>query len=120
MTIPQMAERLDINPKTIRERLTRKNLFVKNYNHNYSEEDFKKISYNKYCEIKKRCYLVKKHTEKKILVIEYYQQNENNTAPKIAKELNLKLHFCEKAITEYLSNNKTITVESKINLPDEE
>lgn len=54
-------------------------------------------------------------TRTKIFIIECFLNDKDNTAPRIANKLNLNISFVNSTIDEYLKNDNSIFVESKIN-----
>lgn len=52
----------------------------------------------------------------KIIVIEMFLKEKNNTAPVIANKINNSIYFVNSVINEYLKNDKFIFVNSKINV----
>ena len=56
---------------------------------------------------------LKKYSNKKIMIIEFFIMNNNNSSVEIAEKLWLSLNFVTNTINEYLQNN-TITVASKL------
>ena len=66
-------------------------------------------------------YTYKKHNidtrafhENKIQIIEMYLSSKNNSCKEIATALNLKYDYVSRVVDEWLKNDKTITVASKI------
>ena len=66
-------------------------------------------------------YTYKKHNidtrafhENKIQIIEMYLNSKNNSCTQIADTLNLSWHYVSRVVNEWLENDKTITVASKI------
>ena len=66
-------------------------------------------------------YTYKKHNidtrafhENKIQIIEMYLSSKNNSCKEIATALNLKYDYVSRVVNEWLKNDKTITVASKI------
>lgn len=118
MTIQQISKKINLNEATVRKRLKKLNLFVNVPGFIYSVETVLSVSYRKHFFIK-RPYIPSKNSHNKLKVLELYLTNPDNRVNTIAKSLNFTYNFCDKAINEYLTNNKTITVESKINFDDE-
>lgn len=118
MTIPQIAKKLEIDPSTVRQRLKKIGMYVPVSGYVYSSEAILSVSYRKHFYIK-RPYIPSKTSHNKIIVIDLYLYSSDNRIDTIRKALNFSYSFCDKAINEYLTNNKTITVESKINFDDE-
>lgn len=56
---------------------------------------------------------LKKYSNKKIMIIEFFIMNNNNSSVEISKKLGLSLNLVTNTINEYLQNN-TIIVASKI------
>lgn len=56
----------------------------------------------------------KKYSNKKINVIDFYLTHPNNNAHLIAIKLSLDYRFVSDTISEWLENNRTITVVSKL------
>lgn len=56
----------------------------------------------------------KKYSNKKINVIDFYLTHPNNNTHLIAIKLSLDYRFVSDTITEWLENNRTITVVSKL------
>ena len=52
--------------------------------------------------------------ENKIQIIEMYLSSKNNSCKEIATALNLKYDYVSRVVNEWLKNDKTITVASKI------
>lgn len=76
----------------------------------YTEEEVKKVVY-----YEKKPYLNTRFTNKnKIQIIEMYLKNTDNIQVKIAEELNLNDHYINRVINEWIENDKTITVKSKL------
>lgn len=50
----------------------------------------------------------------KIEIIELYLSSKNNSCSQIAKALNLKYTYVSNVVNEWLNNDKTITVASKL------
>lgn len=66
-------------------------------------------------------YTYKKHNidtrafhENKIQIIEMYLSSKNNSCKEIATALNINWHYVSIVVNEWLKNDKTITVASKI------
>jgi hypothetical protein len=56
----------------------------------------------------------KKYSKMKIKIIDCFLQNKENSSSQIAKDLNLDIHFVNSTINEWLENDKTIIVASKL------
>ena len=52
--------------------------------------------------------------ENKIQIIEMYLNSKNNSCTQIADTLNLSWHYVSRVVNEWLKNDKTITVASKL------
>lgn len=114
MTTSQMAFKIGIQRSTVTQRLRKLNLYKKGYK-KYTEDDMLAVSYGKHSFIQKG-YRTKTRTPYKIRIIDCFLHDKNNFAIDIAKKLDLSMQFCNVTITEYLKNNKTILVESALNL----
>lgn len=77
----------------------------------FTEEDVEKIINYQYCP---RPINIKSYQKNKIDIIELYLLIDNNTSAYIASLLSLKKHYVSKVITEYLTNQNTITVISNL------
>ena len=55
-----------------------------------------------------------KYSPKKIMIIDFFLMNKNNSCSEISENLGLKEIFVSNTINEYLLNNNTIIVASKI------
>jgi predicted transcriptional regulator len=55
-----------------------------------------------------------KFNRKKISIIDFYLTHNHNTCYEIAKKMGITYWYVSNTITEYLNNDKTITVASKL------
>lgn len=65
-------------------------------------------------EYKKHNIDTRAYHENKIQIIEMYLSSKNNSCKEIATALNLKYDYVSRVVNEWLKNDKTITVASKI------
>lgn len=114
MTTTQMANKIGIERSTVTQRLKKLNLYKKAFK-KYTENDLLAVSWAKHSFIYKG-YREKAKTQEKIKIIDCFLQDKDNFAGSIAKKLGLNIQFCSLTISEYLKNNKTILVESSLNL----
>lgn len=62
----------------------------------------------------KKLHELLKYSPKKIAVIDFYLTHHNNNSSEIAQKMGTSYWFVNNTITEWLENNRTITVASKI------
>ena len=77
----------------------------------YSDEQIEKLKkYKSITDISK----LKKYSSVKINIIDFFLTHYNNSAVEIANKMELTEKYVSDTITEYLNNNNTITVISKL------
>jgi hypothetical protein len=120
-TIKDISEYCNIDKTTITHRM--KVLGIIRHNRKsgkilyFDEEEFESIINFKKSP-SKRLYSSLMYSKKKIYVIEYFLSNKDNSSPEIASYFDVPESFVNATLTEYLENNSTILVGSKINLVD--
>jgi hypothetical protein len=120
-TRKDIAEACYISESTITHRM--KVLGIKRDNRksgkviHFNQEEFDAITNFKKSP-SKRVYSSMMYSKKKIYIIEYFLSNKDNSSPEIASYFDVPESFVNATLTEYLENNSTILVGSKINLID--
>ena len=120
-TIKDIAEYCNIDKTTITHRMKVLGIIKENRKSGkilyFDEEEFESIINFKKSHYK-RLYSSLMYSKKKIYVIEYFLSNKDNSSPEIASYFDVPESFVNATLTEYLENNSTILVGSKINLVD--
>jgi len=120
-TIKDIAEYCNIDKTTITHRMKVLGIVRDNRKSGkvlyFDEEEFDSIINFKKSP-SKRLYSSLMYSKKKIYIIEYFLSNKDNSSPEIASYFDVPESFINATLTEYLENNSTIIVGSKINLVD--
>jgi predicted DNA-binding protein YlxM (UPF0122 family) len=120
-TIKDIAEYCNIDKTTITHRMKVLGIVKDNRRSGkvlyFDEEEFESIINFKKSP-SKRLYSSLMYSKKKIYIIEYFLSNKDNSSPEIASYFDVPESFVNATLTEYLENNSTILVGSKINLVD--
>jgi hypothetical protein len=120
-TIKDIAEYCNIDKTTITHRMKVLGIVKDNRRSGkvlyFDEEEFESIINFKKSHYK-RLYSSLMYSKKKIYIIEYFLSNKDNSSPEIASYFDVPESFVNTTLTEYLENNSTIIVGSKINLVD--
>ena len=120
-TIKDIAEYCNIDKTTITHRMKVLGIVKDNRRSGkvlyFDEEEFESIINFKKSP-SKRLYSSLMYSKKKIYIIEYFLSNKSNSSPEIASYFDVPESFVNSTLTEYLENNSTIIVGSKINLVD--
>lgn len=120
-TIKDIAEYCNIDKTTITHRMKVLGIVKENRKSGkmlyFDEEEFESIVNFKKSHYK-RLYSSLMYSKKKIYIIEYFLSNKDNSSPEIASYFDVPESFVNATLTEYLENNSTIIVGSKINLVD--
>ena len=98
-TILNRTKKLKLRPKLVNK---------KNY---YSEEQIEKLNNYNYIP---NIYKLKKYSSAKINIIDFFLINPHNSVKEIADKMDLKEMQVTTTINEYLQNNRTIIVASKL------
>ena len=120
-TVKDIAEYCNIDKTTITHRMKVLGIVKDNRRSGkvlyFNEEEFESIVNFKKSHYK-RLYSSLIYSKKKIYIIEYFLSNKDNSSPEIASYFDVPESFINATLTEYLENNSTIIVGSKINLVD--
>ena len=120
-TVKDIAEHCNIDKTTITHRMKVLGIVKDNRRSGkvlyFDEEEFESIINFKKSHYK-RLYSSLVYSKKKIYIIEYFLSNKDNSSPEIASYFDVPESFINATLTEYLENNSTIIVGSKINLVD--
>lgn len=120
-TVKDIAEYCNIDKTTITHRMKVLGIVKDNRRSGkvlyFNEEEFESIINFKKSHYK-RLYSSLIYSKKKIYIIEYFLSNKDNSSPEIASYFDVPESFINATLTEYLENNSTIIVGSKINLVD--
>jgi len=120
-TVKDIAEYCNIDKTTITHRMKVLGIVKENRRSGkvlyFDEEEFESIINFKKSHYK-RLYSSLTYSKKKIYIIEYFLSNKDNSSPEIASYFDVPESFVNATLTEYLENNSTILVGSKINLVD--
>lgn len=120
-TVKDIAEYCNIDKTTITHRMKVLGIIKENRKSGkvlyFDEEEFESIVNFKKSHYK-RLYSSLIYSKKKIYIIEYFLSNKDNSSPEIASYFDVPESFINTTLTEYLENNSTIIVGSKINLLD--
>jgi predicted DNA-binding protein YlxM (UPF0122 family) len=120
-TVKDIAEYCNIDKTTITHRMKVLGIVKDNRKSGkvlyFDEEEFESIINFKKSHYK-RLYSSLIYSKKKIYIIEYFLSNKDNSSPEIASYFDVPESFVNATLTEYLENNSTILVSSKINLVD--
>ena len=120
-TVKDIAEYCNIDKTTITHRMKVLGIVKDNRRSGkvlyFNEEEFESIVNFKKSHYK-RLYSSLMYSKKKIYIIEYFLSNKDNSSPEIASYFDVPESFINATLTEYLENNSTILVGSKINLVD--
>ena len=120
-TVKDIAEYCNIDKTTITHRMKVLGIVKDNRRSGkvlyFNEEEFESIVNFKKSHYK-RLYSSLMYSKKKIYIIEYFLSNKDNSSPEIASYFDVPESFINTTLTEYLENNSTILVGSKINLVD--
>lgn len=120
-TVKDIAEYCNIDKTTITHRMKVLGIIKENRRSGkvlyFDEEEFESIVNFKKSHYK-RLYSSLIYSKKKIYIIEYFLSNKDNSSPEIASYFDVPESFINATLTEYLENNSTIIVGSKINLVD--
>jgi hypothetical protein len=120
-TVKDIAEYCNIDKTTITHRMKVLGIIKENRKSGkvlyFDEEEFESIINFKKSHYK-RLYSSLTYSKKKIYIIEYFLSNKDNSSPEIASYFDVPESFINATLTEYLENNSTILVGSKINLVD--
>ena len=120
-TVKDIAEYCNIDKTTITHRMKVLGIVKDNRRSGkmlyFDEEEFESIVNFKKSHYK-RLYSSLVYSKKKIYIIEYFLSNKDNSSPEIASYFDVPDSFINATLTEYLENNSTILVGSKINLVD--
>lgn len=120
-TVKDIAEYCNIDKTTITHRMKVLGIVKDNRRSGkvlyFDEEEFESIINFKKSHYK-RLYSSLIYSKKKIYIIEYFLSNKDNSSPEIASYFDIPESFVNATLTEYLENNSTILVGSKINLVD--
>ncbi len=120
-TVKDIAEYCNIDKTTITHRMKVLGIVKDNRKSGkvlyFDEEEFESIINFKKSHYK-RLYSSLMYSKKKIYIIEYFLSNKDNSSPEIASYFDVPESFVNAILTEYLENNSTILVGSKINLVD--
>lgn len=120
-TVKDIAEYCNIDKTTITHRMKVLGIVKDNRRSGkvlyFDEEEFESIINFKKSHYK-RLYSSLTYSKKKIYIIEYFLSNKDNSSPEIASYFDVPESFINSTLTEYLENNSTILVGSKINLVD--
>lgn len=120
-TVKDIAEYCNIDKTTITHRMKVLGIIKENRRSGkvlyFDEEEFESIVNFKKSHYK-RLYSSLIYSKKKIYIIEYFLSNKDNSSPEIASYFDVPESFINATLTEYLENNSTILVGSKINLVD--
>ena len=120
-TVKDIAEYCNIDKTTITHRMKVLGIVKDNRRSGkvlyFDEEEFESIINFKKSHYK-RLYSSLMYSKKKIYIIEYFLSNKDNSSPDIASYFDVPESFINSTLTEYLENNSTIIVGSKINLVD--
>ena len=120
-TVKDIAEYCNIDKTTITHRMKVLGIVKDNRRSGkvlyFDEEEFESIINFKKSHYK-RLYSSLMYSKKKIYIIEYFLSNKDNSSPEIASYFGVPESFINTTLTEYLENNSTILVGSKINLVD--
>lgn len=120
-TVKDIAEYCNIDKTTITHRMKVLGIIKENRRSGkvlyFDEEEFESIVNFKKSHYK-RLYSSLMYSKKKIYIIEYFLSNKDNSSPEIASYFDVPESFINSTLTEYLENNSTILVGSKINLVD--
>lgn len=120
-TVKDIAEYCNIDKTTITHRMKVLGIVKDNRRSGkvlyFNEEEFESIVNFKKSHYK-RLYSSLIYSKKKIYIIEYFLSNKDNSSPEIASYFDVPESFINATLTEYLENNSTIIVGSKINLLD--
>lgn len=120
-TVKDIAEYCNIDKTTITHRMKVLGIIKENRKSGkvlyFDEEEFESIINFKKSHYK-RLYSSLMYSKKKIYIIEYFLSNKDNSSPEIASYFDVPESFVNATLTEYLENNSTILVGSKINLVD--
>ena len=120
-TVKDIAEYCNIDKTTITHRMKVLGIVKDNRRSGkvlyFDEEEFESIINFKKSHYK-RLYSSLIYSKKKIYIIEYFLSNKDNSSPEIASYFDVPESFINATLTEYLENNSTIIVGSKINLVD--
>ena len=120
-TVKDIAEYCNIDKTTITHRMKVLGIVKDNRRSGkvlyFDEEEFESIINFKKSHYK-RLYSSLIYSKKKIYIIEYFLSNKDNSSPEIASYFDVPESFVNATLTEYLENNSTILVGSKINLVD--
>lgn len=120
-TVKDIAEYCNIDKTTITHRMKVLGIVKDNRRSGkvlyFDEEEFDSIINFKKSHYK-RLYSSLTYSKKKIYIIEYFLSNKDNSSPEIASYFDVPESFVNATLTEYLENNSTILVGSKINLVD--
>lgn len=112
MTANDISNRYNLTRGTIMYRAKKIGIKVKPKTKKiFTEEEVEEIINYQYCP---RPINIKSYQKNKIDIIELYLLIDNNTSTYIASLLNLKSHYVSKIINEYLTNQNSITVASKL------
>lgn len=120
-TVKDIAEYCNIDKTTITHRMKVLGIVKENRKSGkmlyFDEEEFESIVNFKKSHYK-RLYSSLMYSKKKIYIVEYFLSNKDNSSPEIASYFDVPESFVNATLTEYLENNSTILVGSKINLVD--
>lgn len=120
-TVKDIAEYCNIDKTTITHRMKVLGIIKENRKSGkmlyFDEEEFESIVNFKKSHYK-RLYSSLIYSKKKIYIVEYFLSNKDNSSPEIASYFDVPESFVNATLTEYLENNSTILVGSKINLVD--
>ena len=120
-TVKDIAEYCNIDKTTITHRMKVLGIVKDNRRSGkvlyFNEEEFESIINFKKSHYK-RLYSSLMYSKKKIYIVEYFLSNKDNSSPEIASYFDVPESFINATLTEYLENNSTILVGSKINLVD--
>lgn len=115
-TIIQIAEELNLKPRTVRFRLA--NFGIKGKKkikaHYFTQEEVQKISYKKHKNPKYPLLSNPIFYKKQVQIIEMYLGLDRKNASEISRCLRLPLHFCESSV-KYFKQRDFLIVQSKMN-----